>query len=244
LSVADLTADLEHKPTQFNSFVGSQGTKVEELLPTAALNSQFEHQGPRNFYSACSVGRFGQPKHLSILPSTSLKHHNTDMNRPLATRKRGAPGASPLSQQQNLNNMQFTGVPDQTQYDQSFNDWGVANGMGELNNGFLNDGTLDSNVFNAGMNGAAGFGGVGAGMGAGGVGNDFTNGQLVRRPPAQQAVSRNPNAWQDTEAGAGTAQGFEQPEEEDDLEQKALVAKKEAQSKRKQIPPFVQKLSR
>lgn len=32
--------------------------------------------------------------------------------------------------------------------------------------------------------------------------------------------------------------------EGDDLDQKALVAKRDAQAKRKQIPPFVQKLSR
>jgi heat shock transcription factor len=169
------------------------------------------------------------------------------MNRPLATRKRGAPGASPLSQQQNFNNVPYAGVPEQPQFDQTFNDWGATNAMGDLNNGFLNDATLDNNAFNVGLNSAAGFGAApgAAGVGLGvGVGNDFTNGQLVRRPPAQQVVSKNQNQWQDAEAGAPGFEQPQQPDDEDDLEQKALAAKKEAQAKRKQIPPFVQKLSR
>jgi heat shock transcription factor len=33
-------------------------------------------------------------------------------------------------------------------------------------------------------------------------------------------------------------------DDDEELEQKAAIAKKDAQSKRKQIPPFVQKLSR
>ena len=163
------------------------------------------------------------------------------MNRPLATRKRGAPGASPLSQQQNFNNVPYaTGMPDQPGYDQNFGDWGAANGMGDLNSGFLNDGSLNNDVFNTGLNGAVGFGAAGVGA----VGNDFANGQLVRRAPNQQVVSRNPSAWQDADGMAGTVPSFEQVDEEDDLEQKAMAAKKEAQAKRKQIPPFVQKLSR
>jgi len=164
------------------------------------------------------------------------------MNRPLATRKRGAPGASPLSQQQNFANVPYNaGIPDQAVYDQNFNDWGNANGIADLNDGFLNDASLDSNMFNAGMNGAAGFGGA---SGVGAVGSDFANGQLVRRAPNQQVVPRNQAGWQDAEGAGANAAGFEQMDEEDDLEQKALAAKKEAQAKRKQIPPFVQKLSR
>ena len=38
------------------------------------------------------------------------------------------------------------------------------------------------------------------------------------------------------------SQGY--PKQEDDLDQQALRAKKDAEAKRKQIPPFVQKLSR
>jgi heat shock transcription factor len=164
------------------------------------------------------------------------------MNRPLATRKRGAPGASPLAQQQNFNNAPYTGIPDQNAYDQSFNDWGSANGLNNLNNGFLADGSLDNGVYNGGLNGAANFGAPGAGQ----LGNDFTtDGQLVKRGQNQQVVAANPNSWQDGEGSAQPVPSFEQVvDEDDDLEQKALAAKKEAQSKRKQIPPFVQKLSR
>ena len=135
-------------------------------------------------------------------------------------------------------------MPDQNTYDPSFNDWGNANGLADLNSGFVNDGSLDNSLFNnAGLNGAtAGFGGA---PGVGAVGNDFTNGQLVRRQPNQQVVARNPNTWQDVDGMAGAMPGVEQMvDEEDDLEQKAMAAKKEAQAKRKQIPPFVQKLSR
>ena len=37
-------------------------------------------------------------------------------------------------------------------------------------------------------------------------------------------------------------QGY--PKQDDDLDQQALRAKRDAEAKRKQIPPFVQKLSR
>ncbi|KIW09212.1 hypothetical protein, variant [Verruconis gallopava] len=150
------------------------------------------------------------------------------MNRPLATRKRGAPDASPLSQQQNFSSIPFTPAMDQTSFDPNFPDWGNANSMGGLGNGFLNEAKgLDSGTFDA-----AGFGGAPI----------LADSQLVRRAPGQQVVSRNQNSWQDT-GGTSSFSNFEQADDEEDLEQRALAAKKEALAKRKQIPPFVQKLS-
>jgi heat shock transcription factor len=75
------------------------------------------------------------------------------------------------------------------------------------------------------------------------VGADVPSGQLVRRNPNHQLAPRGRNAW---DAFSNDKQGEwpPVPDEDDDLEQKALMARRDAQSKRKQIPPFVQKLSR
>ncbi|KAF2404811.1 hypothetical protein EJ06DRAFT_456572, partial [Trichodelitschia bisporula] len=66
--------------------------------------------------------------------------------------------------------------------------------------------------------------------------------QLIRRNPQQQVATRVRSAWTDP-TGQMPPPGWEQVEEEEDLEAKAMAAKREAQAKRKQIPPFVQKLS-
>lgn len=75
--------------------------------------------------------------------------------------------------------------------------------------------------------------------------------QLQRRPyqpvvPVQNYTSAGNGAWQpgnaDGQLTNDEAWGAMPPF--DDLDQKAAIAKKEAESRRKQIPPFVQKLSR
>jgi heat shock transcription factor len=81
--------------------------------------------------------------------------------------------------------------------------------------------------------------------------------QLTRRSTNQQLISRgarpynatsNTDPWADMGDDNVDVQGFDPAIDENDnieaLEQKALITKREAQSKRKQIPPFVQKLSR
>ncbi|KAL3458944.1 hypothetical protein BJX64DRAFT_209630 [Aspergillus heterothallicus] len=71
--------------------------------------------------------------------------------------------------------------------------------------------------------------------------------QIARRQPANQLVNRNrtyeqPSAsFPDQDAGSGESGGWSESLEE--LYQRANAAKREAQAKRKQIPPFVQKLS-
>ncbi|KAI9838476.1 MAG: stress-responsive transcription factor hsf1 [Sclerophora amabilis] len=78
-----------------------------------------------------------------------------------------------------------------------------------------------------------------------------TSTQLTRRPANQQLMPR-PRAYENTDgdfwAGFGDVLQTEVDGEnvvnktDDDLEQKALVAKRDAQAKRRQIPPFIQKL--
>ncbi|KAL8717730.1 MAG: hypothetical protein Q9225_005056 [Loekoesia sp. 1 TL-2023] len=76
--------------------------------------------------------------------------------------------------------------------------------------------------------------------------------QLTRRPPAQDLaqtqkvpyLNGNAELWP-----SFSENGMQHPSDApwgnngDDLDQKALIAKRDAQAKRKQIPPFVQKLS-
>jgi heat shock transcription factor len=73
------------------------------------------------------------------------------------------------------------------------------------------------------------------------------NQSLVSRGPRAFNGSTNASAWPgdfgdgtglELQGGGGWINTDEQ------LEQRALIAKREAQAKRKQIPPFVQKLSR
>ncbi|KAI9924331.1 hypothetical protein ASPWEDRAFT_29899 [Aspergillus wentii DTO 134E9] len=71
------------------------------------------------------------------------------------------------------------------------------------------------------------------------------SGQLARRQPGNQLISRNrgyeqPPAPVVEQGGSGEGGWTESLEE---LYQRAAVAKRESQAKRKQIPPFVQKLS-
>lgn len=73
--------------------------------------------------------------------------------------------------------------------------------------------------------------------------SDIISGQLVRRNPNQQlAPAPRRGQWDGYPSPAPQWENIADDDEE--LEQKAAVAKKDAQAKRKQIPPFVQKLSR
>lgn len=75
--------------------------------------------------------------------------------------------------------------------------------------------------------------------------------QLTRRQQASnQLVSRNrgyeqaPTVYPDPNANAPPGESGAWSESLEELYQRALTAKRESQAKRKQIPPFVQKLSR
>lgn len=78
--------------------------------------------------------------------------------------------------------------------------------------------------------------------------------QLARRPHSQliqagqRAQFHNPNEWamaEDVGFESNTQNGgLAENDSIDRLEERAAAAKRDAQSKRKQIPPFVQKLNR
>ncbi|KAL3476469.1 hypothetical protein BJX99DRAFT_258402 [Aspergillus californicus] len=71
--------------------------------------------------------------------------------------------------------------------------------------------------------------------------------QIARRQPTNQLVNRNRSYEQPSasypDQGAGSGESAAWSESLEELYQRALVAKRESQAKRKQIPPFVQKLS-
>ncbi|KAF1947139.1 hypothetical protein EJ02DRAFT_175222 [Clathrospora elynae] len=72
-------------------------------------------------------------------------------------------------------------------------------------------------------------------------GADMNTGQLIRRNTNQQLASAGRrNQW---DGYANPTQQWETVDDDEELEQKAAIARKDAQAKRKQIPPFVQKLN-
>lgn len=74
--------------------------------------------------------------------------------------------------------------------------------------------------------------------------------QVATRPPGQHMVSRLNHNDPSSENWPVLTDGTRQPasgtltNRDDDLDQRAEIARNDSQAKRKQIPPFVQKLSR
>ncbi|RMY46522.1 hypothetical protein D0865_09230 [Hortaea werneckii] len=67
---------------------------------------------------------------------------------------------------------------------------------------------------------------------------------LIRRPRGQQlAVPGSAQQQEQWNGGFGGMNGQNEDDDEQDLDRKVQLAKRDAQGKRKQIPPFVQKLS-
>ena len=166
---------------------------------------------------------------------------------PANSRKRAAPGASPAVPNLAMQNQPFPAAAaqqaanDQQQQQQQYMRW--------------NQGAGDNAVFpdmNFGMPPYGTNGGVSSAPFQQAVPAQST--QLARRPVNQQLVPpagrtqfENPNEWGLTEelfdpnAQMG---GHAENDSIERLEERAQVAKREAQAKRKQIPPFVQKLNR
>lgn len=97
----------------------------------------------------------------------------------------------------------------------------------------------DPNAFAAGLN-ASQAPAYGSNLAP--VANPSTD--LVRRARNHQLATQ-PNQQQEQWNGAYNGMGGQNDEEnEQELEKKVALAKRDAQGKRKQIPPFVQKLSR
>jgi heat shock transcription factor, other eukaryote len=148
------------------------------------------------------------------------------------SRKRAAPGAEPTSYQQQMQNAQTynngNGMGGQQLSNDQFLQWGQAAQPTSAANASYNDNSYDMNAYNVSQNNSQTV--------------SPSSNQLTRRPVAQIPVQAD-GAWADASNGGGQNEsGW--ADDIADLEARAQVAKKEAQAKRKQIPPFVQKLNR
>lgn len=156
----------------------------------------------------------------------------------MTSRKRRAPGASPMAQQ--------TTFPDTaaTPTDTYMNNWESPSGAADMT-GFGDSAFYDQ------------LGGFGANFGPqpsthnrvvslDGLndGADQGAGTLIRRNQNQQLAARGRSPWGDAFNAQGQQGGWENTDDDEELERKAAIAKKDASAKRKTIPPFVQKLSR
>lgn len=158
------------------------------------------------------------------------------MNSQGITRKRPAPGTTPAVHPQigAVPNFQNPNPNSQLSNDQ-FLQWGQNPPANVVNTSFVDPSAYNTAAYAStqDLNGPAAS----------------TSNQLTRRPPTNQLVSRNrgyeqaPATYAENAAGAGTGEGV-WGESIEELYNRAQTAKREAQAKRKQIPPFVQKLSR
>jgi heat shock transcription factor len=154
---------------------------------------------------------------------------------PANSRKRPAPGTSPAVQNQPA---QPAFAPAQLSNDQ-FLQWGQPQ-----NGNYPDPTTFNTNI----------YGGEQVSQGPYPPSVPATSTQLARRPMNRSLVSTAPRSFDDMNdpwGGFGgdpmdvqNSNGMEESDNIELLEEKAAVAKREAQAKRKQIPPFVQKLSR
>lgn len=151
------------------------------------------------------------------------------------SRKRPAPGASPVGQAQMQMPMNYTASPPQPPTDQFLN-WGTDIPTNNLPSYPDPPTNFNPVMYNT--------------TAPQGMSSEASN-QLARRPASQHMVARGPYNVGGNEMWNGTMDGStQQPAGEawnnDDaaLAQKASVAEREAKAKRKSIPPFVQKLSR
>lgn len=156
------------------------------------------------------------------------------------SRKRAAPGAAPAVPSRS--GMGFQNVQDVSELPTDhYTTWDGSEAFENTAGAFPDSATYDGNFFNSAANN-------GMQQQAGGVVTNnagLNSNQLVRRDRNQQLTTINRTPWQEFGgSGNGQVQNWENSDDEDDLEAKALTAKREAQAKRKQIPPFVQKLSR
>ena len=148
----------------------------------------------------------------------------------VGTRKRPAPGASPMQspQSQNFAAVNQNGSTTTTMTD-PYVQWPQQNSL-----------PYPDAADNFGSNLYGGAQGPSA----------PSSNQLARRPLSQQIVPRANYGDATNETWPLVPENAMQPpaegwvSENDDLNRRAEVAKKETQAKRKQIPPFVQKLSR
>ncbi|KAK5797353.1 hypothetical protein VI817_003644 [Penicillium citrinum] len=156
------------------------------------------------------------------------------MSSPGMTRKRPAPGTAPAAHAQMGTIPNYANPGSQLSNDQ-FLQWGQNPSANAINTSSLNDSSAyTQQAYQAPQDIPA-----------------VTSNQLTRRQqPSQQLVSRNrgyeqaPTVYPDHNATVGPGESGAWGESLEELYQRAQVAKRDSQAKRKQIPPFVQKLSR
>ncbi|KAF1850866.1 heat shock factor protein HSF8 [Cucurbitaria berberidis CBS 394.84] len=150
----------------------------------------------------------------------------------MSTRKRRAPGASPQAPSQTYQQ----DIPTPNDAYMNWNDPAMSTDLSGFDDPSLYD------TYGAGMTAAGGGGGHNRVVSLEDGAADMNMGQqLVRRNPNQQlAPAPRRNQW---DGYPSPSPQWEAVDDIEELEQKAAVAKKDAQLKRKQIPPFVQKLS-
>lgn len=149
------------------------------------------------------------------------------------TRKRPAPGASPMVQQPAMQQQQpyhYQQLPDNT----DFSNFDFSNPL-PTDQTYSDPSAFETNNFSYGLNTSQ----------PPTYGSNLApvpSTELVRRTRNQQLAPQN--GQQEQWNGYGNMSGQVDDEDEQDLDMKVALAKKDAQGKRKQIPPFVQKLSR
>lgn len=153
----------------------------------------------------------------------------------MPSRKRAAPGASPMPPQQaaqGFNNVNFGNFAD-TSFDSNnqFLNSNMVEGINGAGNPYGDPSNFDSSFLNT-MTGNMSAASANA-----------ASNQLIRRNANQQLAARGDDGWADFDGTGQVSEWNNNEGNEEDLETRALAAKKDAQAKRKQIPPFVQKLS-
>lgn len=154
------------------------------------------------------------------------------MQNTAASRKRPAPGTTPMDQKPVIpqQNYQYQQPPTNT----DFSNFDFSNAL--PNDQSYNDpSAFDTNSFSYAMNNSQAPQ-YGTNLGP------QPSTDLVRRTRNQQMAPQN--GQQEQWGGYGNVSGQVEDEDEQDLDVRVALAKKDAQGKRKQIPPFVQKLAR
>ncbi|KAJ5466581.1 hypothetical protein N7539_009537 [Penicillium diatomitis] len=163
------------------------------------------------------------------------------MNSQGMTRKRPAPGTTPQNNPQLLQAYQSVNPNPRFSNDQ-FLQWGAESATNTVNHPYIEPSAYGPAAYAASQDHAP------SGLAPSAITTATNSTQLARRSPQNQLISRNrsyeqsPAPFTDSSAGAGNAESaWEESIEE--LYARAAAAKRDATSKRKQIPPFVQKLS-
>ena len=155
------------------------------------------------------------------------------MQRNPSSRKRAAPGASPMMQQPGAQNtFDYSQIPQNTDFGNfDFSQY-------PIDQSFQDPSLNDPNAFAAGLN-ASQVPAYGSNLAPVAPSTD-----LVRRTRNHQLAPQVIQQQEQWNGGYNNMGGQNDDENEQELEKKVALAKRDAQGKRKQIPPFVQKLSR